>query len=73
VVEFDGGPSEGKIVLTGWWPGSGPNGEDGLIRMTYSPVGGNAVRQLGEFSADHGLTWQTSFDFTYRPHAAPAE
>jgi hypothetical protein len=70
VVQFDGGPAGGKMVLTGWWAGSGPKGEDGLTRMTYSRVEGNAVRQFGEFSADHGLTWQTSFDFVYRPHKA---
>jgi hypothetical protein len=56
------------MVLTGWWQGSGPNGEDGLTRMTYSRVEGNAVRQFGQFSADNGATWQTSFDFIYRPH-----
>jgi hypothetical protein len=28
------------------------------------------VRQFGEFSADHGLTWQPSFDFIYRPRGA---
>ncbi|HYD25811.1 MAG TPA: hypothetical protein VEB68_13550 [Croceibacterium sp.] len=68
VVRFEGGPVDGKMVLTGWWPGSGPNGADGLTRMTYSAVDGGAVRQHGEFSADHGLTWQTSFDFLYRRH-----
>ena len=68
VVRFEGGPADGKMVLTGWWPASGPNGEDGLTRMTYSRVEGGAVRQFGEFSADHGLTWQPSFDFIYRPH-----
>jgi hypothetical protein len=68
VVRFEGGPVDGRMVLTGWWPGSGPGGEDGLTRMTYSRIEGNAVRQLGEFSADHGVTWQPSFDFTYRPH-----
>jgi hypothetical protein len=68
VIHFDGGPADGKMVLTGWWPGSGPKGEDGLTRMTYSRQAGGAVRQFGEFSADHGLTWQTSFDFIYRPH-----
>ena len=67
VVRFDGGPSDGKMVLTGWWPGSGPNGEDGLTRMTYSQIENGAVRQFGEFSEDHGLTWRPSFDFVYRP------
>jgi hypothetical protein len=68
VIAFEGGPAEGQMVLTGRWPGSGPNGEDGLTRMTYSQVDGGAVRQLGEFSADDGETWQPSFDFIYRPH-----
>ena len=70
VVRFEGGPADGKMVLTGWWPGSGPSGEDGWTRMTYSRFEKNAVRQFGEFSADHGLTWQPSFDFVYRPHQA---
>lgn len=68
VVRFEGGPAGDRMVLTGWWPGSGPGGEDGLTRMTYSRLEDGAVRQFGEFSADHGVTWQPSFDFTYRPH-----
>jgi hypothetical protein len=70
VIQFEGGPAEGKMVLTGFWPKSGPKGEDGLTRMTYSRLDGGAVRQFGEFSGDDGQTWQTSFDFTYRPHKA---
>jgi hypothetical protein len=69
VVHFEGGPSAGKLVLTGWWAGSGPKGEDGLTRMTYSRAEDATVRQYGEFSADHGLTWVPSFDFIYRPRA----
>ena len=71
VVRFEGGPVGGKMVLTGWWQGSGPNGEDGQTRMTYSVAEDGAVRQFGEFSADHGLTWQPNFDFIYR-RTAPA-
>lgn len=66
-VYFEGGPVAGRMVLTGWWPGSGPKGENGLTRMSYARLEGGAVRQLGEFSADHGVTWTISFDFTYRP------
>jgi hypothetical protein len=29
-------------------PSAGPNGEDGMTRMTYSRIDDNAVRQLGE-------------------------
>ena len=67
-VFFDGGPVDGKMVLTGIWPGSGPNGEDGLTRMTYTLQEDGSVRQHGEFSGDHGLSWTTSFDLIYRPH-----
>jgi hypothetical protein len=70
VVHFEGGSVEGTVVLTGAWPGSGPNGEDGLTRMTYSRAAGGAVRQLGEFSADGGATWIPSFDFLYRRAAS---
>jgi hypothetical protein len=70
-VAFEGGPVAGGMVLTGWWAGSGPNGEDGLTRMTYSPAGEGAVRQHGEFSADHGVSWATSFDLIYRPASRP--
>ena len=73
VVRFEGGPVDGRMVLTGWWPGSGPNGANGLTRMTYSVVEGGAVRQFGEFSADHGLTWQPSFDFLYRKRDATGD
>ncbi|MGN3973398.1 hypothetical protein [Tsuneonella sp. SYSU-LHT278] len=68
-VHFTGGPSGDRMVLTGRWKGSGPNGEDGLARMTYSRLDGS-VRQQGEFSGDHGLTWQTTFDLIYRPRTA---
>ena len=71
VVRFEGGAVDGGIVLTGFWRGSGPNGEDGLTRMTYTALDGGTVRQHGEFSADHGVIWVTSFDFVYRPRSAP--
>ena len=67
-VEFSGGPVGDKMVLVGFWAGSGPKGEDGETRMTYSRVEAGSVRQHGEFSSDHGLTWQTTFDLIYRPH-----
>ena len=70
VVWFEGGPVGDTLVLTGRWAGSGPNGEDGLTRMTYSRLEDGAVRQLGEFSGDHGVTWVPSFDFVYRPARA---
>ena len=68
VIAFEGGPADGKMILTGFWAKSGPKGEDGLTRMTYSKLDGGAVRQFGQFSGDKGRTWVTTFDFVYRPH-----
>lgn len=69
-VDFDGGPANGKMVLTGHWANVVAKGQDGLIRMTYSKQPDGSVRQHGEQSTDHGLTWATSFDFIYRPRQA---
>ena len=65
-VQFDGGLSGGKMVLLGFWQGVNGPGKDGLVRMTYTPNLEGSVRQFGEASSDHGLTWSTAFDFTYR-------
>jgi len=69
-VDFDGGPVDGKMVLTGRWANVVAKGKDGLIRMTYSKQPDGSVRQHGEQSVDQGLTWTTSFDFIYRPRKA---
>lgn len=73
-VEFTGRVVDGAMELTGQWPGSGPNGENGIVRMRYIRVAGGAVRQHGQVSIDDGRTWGPSFDFTYRRSrdAAPA-
>lgn len=70
-VEFEGGLAGTAMVLTGFWAGVNGPGKDALIRMTYSPIDANTVRQHGEQSTDHGLTWTTNFDFIYR-RAKPA-
>jgi tetratricopeptide (TPR) repeat protein len=36
-----------------------------LIRMTFTPIDRNTVRQFGEISSDGGKTWATSFDLMY--------
>lgn len=69
-VEFVGGLVGNKMVLVGYWKGVNGPGKDALIRMSYSKNADGSVRQLGEQSTDHGLTWQTNFDFTYRPSKA---
>jgi hypothetical protein len=65
-TEFTGGPADGKMVLTGYWQNVNGPGRHALVRMTYTPQSDGSVRQHGEASTDHGLTWQTSFDFIYR-------
>ena len=65
-VDFTGGVTDGKMVLTGYWDDLGGPGIHGLVRMTYTRLDDGSVRQLGEASMDHGLTWQPSFDFLYK-------
>ena len=67
-VEFDGGlaPS-GAMVLTSYGGGTGGTGSAGMTRMVYTRQADGSVRQHGEVSSDHGITWSTSFDFIYRP------
>jgi len=44
----------------------GPPDHQMLIRMTFTPIDANTVRQFGETSTDNGKTWTTSFDLMYR-------
>lgn len=71
-VDFDGGAVDGKMVLTGLWRHAAGPGQHALTRMTYTVNPDGSVRQHGEQSVDHGLTWTTSFDFVYRPRKAAA-
>lgn len=71
-VEFVGGYTNGKMVLIGFWKGVNGPGQDALIRMTYSKNEDGSVRQHGEQSTDHGLSWSNNFDFTYHPRPKPA-
>lgn len=65
-VHFEGGLVDGAMVLNGYWSNINGPGQHGLVRMTYTPGEDGSVRQFGQVSFDHGLTWQVSFDFTYR-------
>lgn len=64
-VDFVGGLVGEKMVLVGDWKGVNGPGKDAIIRMSYSKNSDGSVRQLGEQSTDHGLSWQPNFDFTY--------
>jgi hypothetical protein len=68
-VNFVGGFVDNKMVLVGEWEGVNGPGKDAIIRMTYARNADGSVRQHGEQSIDHGLTWSTNFDFTYHPGA----
>jgi len=37
-----------------------------ILRMTYTKLGEDKVRQFGESSLDNGKTWKTDFDLEYR-------
>lgn len=64
-VFFDGGPIDGAMVLTGYW-GKDSAGNPSLVRMTYTVQEDGSVRQHGQASSDHGLSWSDSFDLVYR-------
>jgi hypothetical protein len=66
IVPFQGGMAKDEMVLTGWWRGYNGPGKHLLTRMRYSLQSDGSVRQHGEVSADHGVTWTTGFDFIYR-------
>lgn len=70
-VEFTGGLTNGTMVLTGYWHNVIGPGQHALVRMTYSKNADGSVRQYGEQSIDHGLTWTNSFDFIYRKKSVP--
>ena len=72
-VDFEGGVVGNDMVLTGYWDDIGGPGVDALVRMTYSKQEDGSVRQQGEASTDHGLSWQTAFDFIYRPKKEASE
>ena len=66
-VDFEGGVVDGKMVITSYWDNVAGPDKDALVRMTYSRAEEGSVRQFGEASTDHGISWQPFFDFIYRP------
>lgn len=41
------------------------DGKKQLLRLTFTPLEKNKVRQYGESSDDSGKTWKTTFDYVY--------
>jgi hypothetical protein len=70
-VDFEGGPVDGGMVLTGYWQNFGGPGQHAMVRQTFVRIDADTVRQHGEASTDHGLTWATRYDFLYRRRAEP--
>lgn len=63
VTLFEGGLEEGKMRLVGeTFP---MKQATGMRRMTFTPVGPDQVRQVGEASPDGGKTWVPEYDLTY--------
>lgn len=64
--EFDGGFSDGKMVLIATVrPPQAPD-KTVLVRMTFTPNGDGSVRQFSDFSKDDGATWNFRYDYVYK-------
>jgi len=72
-VEFIGGPVDGGMALTGYWRDFAGPGQHALVRQTFTAIDSETVRQHGEASTDHGLSWQTRYDFIYRRKRGPGQ
>lgn len=68
VVQYCGGWSKGKMILTGHL--TNPNGMVVDSRVSYSVNTDGSVRQLVERSSDEGRSWRVYFDGKYVPHSA---
>ncbi|MCJ7420237.1 hypothetical protein [Sphingomicrobium astaxanthinifaciens] len=67
-VDFVGGPdASGDMVMTGWWADYGGPGQHRFVRMSFLRQDDGSVRQLGEISTDHGASYTSGYDLTYRP------
>ncbi len=64
-AQFTGGWNGKSMILAGTWPQPGHPTQ--ITRMTYTPLADGSVEQIGITSDDAGKTWQSSFDFIYRP------
>lgn len=56
---------DGKMIVT--TPNDKqPDGTYKMLRMTFSKLSDDKVRQFGESSTDGGAVWKTDFDLEYR-------
>lgn len=64
LLQLDGGPINGAMVLSGERPAPTGNGT-ALHRISWTPNPDASVRQLWEASPDQGQTWNVLFDGLY--------
>lgn len=68
--EFEGGFSNGRMILVARTHPPQPLDKTVLLRMTFTPGSDGTVRQFSDYSKDDGGTWNFRYDYIYKP-AAP--
>jgi len=66
VHEYRESQADGKSLVFFWKP---PAATQTIIRLTFTPIDKDTVRQHSELSADGGKTWKTEYDFYYHRKA----
>ena len=62
VHEYRESQSDGNSLVFFWKP---PTATQTVIRLTFTPIDKDTVRQHSEMSEDGGKTWKTEYDFYY--------
>ena len=68
ISRYEGGPTPTGMLLVAEDEVSPSRPARQSLRMTFTRNPDGSVRQLGETSPDRGVSWTTSYDFTYRAH-----
>ena len=66
VTEYFDGHYENNNMILQTANQKQPDGTNKIMRMTFTKLSEDKVRQHGEDSMDGGQTWKTSFDLEYR-------
>lgn len=64
---LEGRFQDGAMVLSGDWKNVNGPGTSAFTRTRWTRNPDGSVRQHGEARNSDGVTWTTTFDFTYRP------
>ena len=62
VHEYRESQTDGSSLVFFWKP---PAATQTIIRLTFTPIDKDTVRQHSELSDDGGKTWKTEYDFYY--------